>query len=200
MNTAGAATSSMGAYMFTYIQTYICIMLYYTHTHNVCKSNEYQKHLCQNYKTNTFITYCALLHCRKHLPFTYIFENEQADITAVSFVDDITWRQLSKPCWTYATIGRTGVMLKNTSELLQMSSQKWNTLEDSYKCIHACTIVLLQEWDHIPYVWTYYISIIHCLCCLPFSATIFFLNWLLEMAFTDVTSDQHVCFWYVVNS
>jgi hypothetical protein len=26
------------------------------------------------------------------------------------------------------------------------------TLDDSNKCIHACTIVHLQEWYHIPYV------------------------------------------------
>jgi hypothetical protein len=79
------------------------------------------------------------------------------------------WHQLSKPCWTHTTIGTIVVMLMNASGLLQMSSQKWNTLEDSNKCIHACTIVLVQEWYYSPYVWTYYISINHFPHCLPFT-------------------------------
>jgi len=74
MNTVGAAASNMGAYMFIYVYNALL------HTHNVYKNNEYQKHLCQDFKINTFITYCVLPHCRKHLPYTYIFENEQAYI------------------------------------------------------------------------------------------------------------------------
>lgn len=64
-------------------------------------------------------------------------------------MDDITWCQLSKPCWTHAIIRRTVVMLMCAAGLLQMSSQKRNTLENSNKCIHAC-MNLLHIYHPLP--------------------------------------------------
>ena len=173
-------------------------MLYYTHTHTHTFARVISVKSTFVLTTNSTLHYilCSITLQKVSSVYIHFWEWASLHITAGSFVYDTTWHQLSKPCWTHATINRIVQMLVHSSGLLQMASQKWNALHHSKKCIHACKVVLLQKWYCITYVWTYYISTARAV----YHTYDLLVDRLWEMAFTKLISDQHVCLWYLVNS